>query len=856
MVNFLKYLRKKKPLTLKERFHFFQALLRANNAALEVMGDVGEKYWRKDYAFDRQYIRASYNKIRENVSEMIESLNSMVPDRYDSLYGIFEEIDRGIQQRLFGVREILPAPLTVPFKEITGGMGEIVGGKNANLGEMRNRLNLPVPEGFAISTYAYRIFIEKQVLGKEIKKQLASLNIHDSRALHAVSREIREAILTTPMPEELEEAIFRGYAQLAASEGAEVLISVRSSAIGEDTDMSFAGQYATVLNVPPDRLLTTYTEILASKFTPQAIFYWKEKGFNEEDIPMAVACQTMICARASGVMYSQDPNNVRRNVVIISAKWGLGELVAEHDSPNVYAVSRENGLVLERRIPRQEAMLLCERSGGVSEVPVADELQWQPCLQEEEIQELFQHALLLEGHYGNPRDIEWAIDGEGKVYILQTRPLKISSVPTEKKEDASSYPYARVLIDWGVVAAPGIGFGTVHIVSEDEDLETFPAGGILVVKHTNTKYVTVMDRASAIIAETGNVAGHMASLAREAQVPTIVDAKGATDVLKPGQMVTVDAYRNRVYDEVVEELIVSEEKKEEDVRKKSPMLNKVEQFLSLTATLNLWDNNMESFKPENCRTFHDLTRFIHQVAIEEMFHFHDFQRSSAEPARRLITDFAANLYIIDLGGGLSSQGKAGDVRPEEIISRPMKALWRGVTHPDACRRRVAEVDLKGFASVMLNTLSDAARYGTPLGETSYALISSEYMNFSSRLAYHFSTVDAYCSEVKNDNYVTFQFMGGGSSAERRSRRVRFIAAVLKNLDFEVEIRGDWLRARLMKYESRDAEEKLDYLGRLMCCSRQLDALMYSDNIVDWYVKAFMKGNYTFERTPPKHGAVV
>ena len=200
MLNFLKHLKKGKLPTLKERFQFFQALLRANNAALEVMGEVGEKYWRKDYAFDRQYIRDSYNKIRESVSEMIESLNGIVPDRYGSLYRIFEEIDRGIQQRLFGVREIQPSPLTISFEEITGGMGEIVGGKNANLGEMRNRLNLPVPEGFAISTYAYRIFVEKQVLGKEIKKRLASLNIHDPKALHGISREIREAVPRPPCP--------------------------------------------------------------------------------------------------------------------------------------------------------------------------------------------------------------------------------------------------------------------------------------------------------------------------------------------------------------------------------------------------------------------------------------------------------------------------------------------------------------------------------------------------------------------------------------------------------------------------------------------------------------------------------
>jgi pyruvate,water dikinase len=162
---------------------------------------------------------------------------------------------------------------------------------------------------------------------------------------------------------------------------------------------------------------------------------------------------------------------------------------------------------------------------------------------------------------------------------------------------------------------------------------------------------------------------------------------------------------------------------------------------------------------------------------------------------------------------------------------------------------VVEVDLKGFASVMINTLSDSARYGNTMGERSYALVSKEYMNFSSRLAYHFSTVDTYCSEVKNNNYITFHFMGGGSSSERRSRRARFIGGVLGNLDFDVEIKGDWLLARLMKYEWEAMEEKLDYLGRLMCCARQLDMVMYSDHVVDWYIKAFLKGNYAFEKRP-------
>ena len=265
--------------------------------------------------------------------------------------------------------------------------------------------------------------------------------------------------------------------------------------------------------------------------------------------------------------------------------------------------------------------------------------------------------------------------------------------------------------------------------------------------------------------------------------------------------------------------------------------------------LNLVDPRAESFKPEHCQTFHDLTRFIHEISIQEMFRSNEVEKSSKhEQAKRLVSDIPINLYLIDLDGGLqSSMRHKKTIRPEDITSLPLKALWRGMTHPGVNWSGMVEVDLKGFASVMLNTLSDSAAYGQTMGERSYALISKEYMNFSSRLAYHFSTVDSYCSKIKNNNYITFHFMGGGSSSERRARRARFISGVLKNLDFEVELKGDWLLAKLMKYEGRVMEEKLDYLGRLMCCSRQLDMVMYSDGVVDWYIKAFMEGNYGFKK---------
>lgn len=849
------YLKKRKGSepSVKEKFKAFQVLLKANNRALEVMGDMEEKYSSDEYLFDRQYIRASYKQIRDQVFDMVEALNQMVPDRYRALFEVFEQVDQRLQQKVYGTKEIPKSPFTLSLKEIDQEMTEQVGGKNANLGEMRNRVGLPIPLGFAITSYAYKVFIEENQLGKQIEKQLESLDSRDLEAIALASRKIQQSILMAKVPPALEKAIVESYDHLVAEAGGEIPISIRSSAVGEDSDVTFAGQYATALNVRRGHLLQTYKEIVASKFTPRAIFYWKDKGFNERDIAMSVCCLAMISAKTSGIMYSQNPSSFSQNAVIISAVWGLGQYaVSGQVSPNVTVMSREDGRILEKRIPRQEVMLVCHELAGTQEVPVPEEDQSRSCLDDAVLKRLFDYALRLEAHYRKPQDVEWAIDEAGNLFMLQTRALKISATQNSVEETpVPEIPADRVLIDWGVIASPGVGAGPVFLVKQDQDLIQFPEGGVLVVKHTAPKYVTVMTRASAIITDIGNVTGHMASLAREFQVPTIVDTHEATKLLKPGQLVTVDAVRNKIYDGLFEELIEKEKKKEESSLKQTAILKKLEEVLSAVVPLNLVDPKDESFKPQNCRTFHDITRYIHEVSIQEMFRFNEEGKATKEgQAKRLMSELPINLYLIDLDGGLvQSERHRKTIKPEEIVSRPMKALWKGLTHPEVSWSGMVEVDLKGFASVMLNQLSDSAAHGQTMGNRSYALISREYTNFSSRLAYHFSTVDTYCSETKNNNYITFHFMGGGSSSDRRARRARFISGVLRALDFEVELKGDWLMGKLMKYDCKVIEEKLDYLGRLMCCSRQLDMVMYSDGVVDWYINAFMEGNYTFKKRP-------
>ncbi len=269
-------------------------------------------------------------------------------------------------------------------------MTEQVGGKNANLGEIRNRVGLPVPEGFAITSYAYKIFIEENQLEQKTRRQLESLGGSDLEAIALASKKIQQAILMAKIPPPLEGAILTSYNRLTAEVGREIPISIRSSAVGEDGEVTFAGQYATALNVRRDDLLQTYKEIVASKFTPRAIFYWKDKGFNEEDIAMSVGCLAMIPARTSGIVYTQNPNNPDQDTVIISAVWGLGQYaVSGQVSPNVYVMSRKDGRILEKRVPKQEVMLVCHELAGIVEVPVPEEDREKACLDDEVLNQLF-----------------------------------------------------------------------------------------------------------------------------------------------------------------------------------------------------------------------------------------------------------------------------------------------------------------------------------------------------------------------------------------------------------------------------------------------------------------------------------
>jgi pyruvate,water dikinase len=715
-------------------------------------------------------------------------------------------------------------------------MSEKVGGKNANLGEVRNRVGLPVPPGFAISTHAYKTFLDYNQIAARIDDLLGFWRIDDLDGLVVVSEELKSMINQAQVPPDLDAAMKAAYEELCRQEQNRPLLAMRSSAVGEDLSLTFAGQYASYLNVPPGEMAGRYKDILASLFTPRALFYYKTRGFNEEEMAMGVAVLPMINAKASGVLFTRQPEAADQDAVLINAVWGLGRYaVSGVIEPDYYLAAYEPpGKVLEQRIPAKEVMLVNAPGGGVEEVPVPPDKVHAPCLEPRHLEQLAKWAAILEAHYQRAQDVEWALDFEDRLWLLQSRQLHIpAKKPVERTaRTLTQYP---VLLDQGSVACRGVGAGPVVLVRRDEDLKDFPQGGVLVARHTSPKYVTVMPQAAAIITDHGSPTGHMALLAREFQVPTILSTGKATKILRPGQEVTVDANYNNIYEGIITELLEPQSRLNDLAD--SPVFRTLKEVLKKVIPLNLINPQSDSFTPANCRTIHDLVRYAHEYSMREMFKMTADEIQEGSEVVDLDSGLPFKVRILDLGGGLK-RGWKSRVRPEQITSIPFKAFWQGLA---AMRWPQAKPEgARSFNSVFVKSEEEVAKGAEPYRDQSYVVLSRNYMNFSIRLGYHLSTVEAYVSEQINDNYITFTFRGGGSTPERRERRARLIEAIIDRMDLHYERKGDTIKARIAKYAPEQMNRRLILFGKLTLYTKQLDMVLFSEGIVDWYIKDFIR----------------
>jgi len=428
-----------------------------------------------------------------------------------------------------------------------------VGGKNASLGEMISQLadlGVSVPGGFATTADAYRDFLSQSELDQRIRKRLENLPADDVSALATAGTEIRQWIMDTPFPDALNSALEKAWQQLAKQHGSEPEVAVRSSATAEDLpDASFAGQQETFLNVRGiDAVKQNMHAVFASLYNDRAISYRVHQGFEHHDVALSASVQIMARSDigASGVMFTLDTESGFRDVVFLTASWGLGETVVQGSvNPDEFYLYKPNiragrPSVLRRSLGSKAERMVYGEQGGTLTEPVPDDMRQQFCLSDEDAEELARQALIIEDHYGKPMDIEWGKDGAtGKIYILQARPETVQSrTHANTREHYQLHERSSVLAE-GRSIGQRIGAGKAKIITGIEQIHLVQSGDVLITDMTDPDWEPVMKKAAAIVTNRGGRTCHAAIIARELGIPAVVGCGDATTRIKHDHPVTI-----------------------------------------------------------------------------------------------------------------------------------------------------------------------------------------------------------------------------------------------------------------------------------------------------------------------------
>ena len=836
--------KKKKPATsvgspqerVRDRYVNFRELLSLNNDCLELLASIQE---------DLQYAPPTRELLEDRVScvfdktaEVVRTLERLTGYDYLSLLASVQA-QRQEVERYIAADDLRPANLSASLSEIDASSGEEAGAKAAMLGEIRNKLRLPVPDGFVLTAHAYRQFCGIP-LWQRFRDITRNLDLNDLNLLRKVSAELTELIMATPVPRAIEVALTE---RALALQRAGLDIAVRSSAVGEGGERTFAGQFTSFLNVPVDQVVDAYKQVVAGRFSERALFYRLSAGMPEVESPMAVLCLGMVRAQTSGILYTRDPKDRKRDSLWITATLGLGLDIASGRVPaDLFVVERKwpHHLLEQSIVVKNEAVVLAE-NGGVLRRPTSSEEASRPSLSPRELALLADWSLRIEKHFGVPQDIEWARDERGQVWIVQARPLAlVDSSQMRSRVRAKGEP----LLAGGRTVYPGRVSGPAFLVNDLNSLGDTPQGSILFLRKSSPEMVTIFPRVSGVVAEVGSVAGHAASLLREAKIPSIFDLSGVFEHIKNGDPVSLDAVQPRIYPGMLWSPRVIESRIRERYQDSSVKADPINRRL---LALHLLDSSSSDFSPAGCKSAHDVLRFCHEQAVEAMFAVNDNAlEGDLTCSKKLMTPVPVNIYVLDLGGGLALQNpSAPEVRPAEIVSAPFQALWRGLTHPGVSWQREMPASLSDLASVMANSLTATSGAMRALGDRSYLLVADEYINFNTRLAYHFTLVDACLSPITGHNYISFRFAGGGATPYRRNLRACFVETCLAHYGFLVDRRNDLVNAWFKKAPAEETETRLDIIGRLMACTSQLDMYMTSNAVMRHYVQQFLDGDYAF-----------
>ncbi|MBU4260847.1 MAG: pyruvate, phosphate dikinase [Proteobacteria bacterium] len=826
---------------LRARYQVFRILLDDNHRAVELITELGASL--RSQVFWPGVLTGAIHELLGVTTDLVEKLDHLAEGEYAGLIRRQAQLGEAIRQDLGRLPREERFPFCLSLDEVEATMSRAVGGKAANLAKLRRVGLFSVPGGFAIPVSVCRLFLDQENLYLRIVARLrtgeqSGDGLPDQESVAAV----QEMIMATPLPSELISAMQAAASSVfAKGQG----LAVRSSAVSEDSKAhSFAGQYVSILNVKtPAQLEDAVKKVVTSAFNVRNLAYRRHAGLPPYEFDLAILCLEMVDVRSAGILFTRDPNFRASNRMLITAVYGLGELaVGGSAAADVYHPFRDGSGPGESQVVRKTRRLVSAGQGGVVEEQLAAEAGDAPVLDESEIMTMVRLGMAAEEQLGGPQDIEWAVDRQGQVIFLQSRPLKVNlGSPAEIEARESRQP----LMAAGQVASPGRVAGHVRLIGSRQDLEGLTSPPYVLVMHQSmVEAVSALPQTAAILVELGNPADHLSCVAREYGVPMLTGLGQVTRKLHEGEALLVDGERGLIYAATEQEIARHRERHLKKIATWKDRVPRPEDPVAAAlydriVPLNLTDAYGPTFSIAECKTMHDLVRYAHEKAVLAMFEAGD---EAVEQASGVIYHLDSEVpflvSLIDLGGGLLP-GSARRVPPKQVLSRPFTALWQGVTTPGLNWGPAGGV---AMGSVVSRFLTDH-RSARPIGLPNYALVTRDFLNLNARMDFHFTMVDAICGIDSRLNYIKFRFKGGGTGPEQRNRRVRCLAEILTAAGFFCDLRDDLLTAAIQGGAAVVIEEKLKVIGRILGFSRLLDAVMRRDELVPRVAQAFLDGDY-------------
>lgn len=812
---------------IRSLFSKFQMILDMNTKLLEKMAAM-ERALGGEYIFDRAFLESSVSEASLLVYQVVYSLNALTENKFSDLFDHFQTIKGYLEDILAGGLGPYAGRLTLPYPAIRMEMQPLVGSLSAGLAEFGRHTGLCAPDGFAVTTTGVNMFMFGNDLHNKIK-QILSEPLSPGR-----KSRIMALIKNAGIQVELEQAISDEARSLSERIGRNTLLAVTAGTVGNEAE----NHSSVIRNVTMSRIPEAYRQSVAdcmAKATQSRS--WEEKG---KDISIAVAIHAMIRPRISGTVFTLDsahlPHQAARVTVVPGDTFSEGN--NSEEQAESFLVQRFYPFDPAESVIRPKAAneLLPDGKRSLSVTP-AGLRRGSSLIRKENLISLGESAMAVERTLGKPQKIYWAEDETGRIVITGVEPL-----PDIHYDDVSigelnrQMGKATLLIEGGETAQMGVAAGRVVHVTEDYNYDSFPLGAIAVAGKASPRLSPILRRAAGLITETGSSVGHLASIAREVRIPAIVGVRHAFDLLKEGMLVTMDAGDRKIYQGILE-LLVRYRSSGVELYPTDPEYITLRQLLRWIIPLNMIDPDSPDFKSGNCRTFHDIIHFAHEMAVEELLNIQSRHKElKGIAARRLILNIPIDIRVLDIGNGLSgSEGE--ELHAADIFSLPFKAFLRGIAMEEMWDQRPSSIGLREIFSGMDRTFA-AINNPPEYSGQNLAIVAENYLNLTLRLGYHFNVINAYLSDNQNKNFIYYRFVGGFAYADRRERRAELIAAILENMNFKVTVEGDLVIGKLKIADRAYIESALLSLGELTGFTRQLDVRMESEKDVEEFIRLF------------------